>query len=143
MKTYKLILIVTFISHTASAQINTRHYLYSYDSAGNIISRVKTINRDGQNVNSDDDDTNNRQGNDCQVIIKTDLSWSEVQVEIIGEIKQGDKLTIYTSEGHFVSAIRIQSNTFILNLSKLRKGTYLFRFSRNRNVSESKIVKQY
>ena len=141
MKT-KLILLGTLLSQAAFAQTNGRHYLYSYDGAGNIISRIKTTQRYEQEDDSDNDNTDNRQENDTQINIRTYASWSEVQIEIDGEIKQGDRLSIYTSNGLFVATFRVQSNTFTLNLSKLRKGTYLFRFSRNKRITESKIVKQ-
>ena len=135
MKT-KLILLGTLLSQTAFAQTNGRHYLYSYDGAGNIISRTKTLQRSEQKDDSDNDNTDNRQENDTQINIRTYASWSEVQIEIDGEIKQGDRLSIYTSNGLFVATFRVQSNTFTLNLSKLRKGTYLFRFSRNKRITE-------
>jgi hypothetical protein len=142
MKAIKLILLGTMLSQGAFAQTVVRHYLYTFDSVGNIISRTRTIARDGQNEDSDDDDTKNRMEDDGQVTIKTDVSWSEVQIEINGEIKQGDRLSIFTAEGMFVASFRIQSNKFTLNLSRLRKGTYLFRFSRNKRITECKIVKQ-
>lgn len=142
MKTTRLILLGTLFSQAAFAQTNGRHYLYTYDSAGNIISRVKALSRYGENADSDIDNTNNRQEDEGQITIKTDASWSEVQIEISGEIRQGDRLSIFTSEGLFVASFRIQSSKFTLNLSRFRKGTYLFRFSRNKRITESKIVKQ-
>ena len=143
MKKTKLFLLGTLLSQAASAQTGGTYYHYSYDAAGNIISRNKTLLRESQNEDSENDDTKKHQEDDCQMSIRTNESWSEVQIEIDGDIKQNDRLLIYTSDGFFVASYRLQSNKFTLNLSRLRKGTYLFRFNRNKNVTESKIVKTY
>lgn len=133
----------TLLSQAAFAQTSGRHYLYSYDGAGNIISRLKTIVRNGENTDTNDEIANRDPDNDCQVSIKANESWSEVQIEIDGEVKQGDRLFVYTSNGIYVTSFRLESNKVTLNLSCLRKGTYMFRYSRNRNVTENKIVKAY
>ena len=133
----------TLLSQAAFAQTSGRHYLYSYDGAGNIISRFRTTVRNGENTDTNDEIANRDPGNDCQVSIKANESWSEVQIEIDGEVKQGDRLFVYTSNGIYVTSFRLESNKVTLNLSCLRKGTYMFRYSRNRNVTENKIVKAY
>ena len=143
MKRIELLLLGTLLSQTTFAQTGGRHYLYSYDGAGNIISRIKTNIRFGQDSDSDDEIINKNQESDCQVYIKANESWSEVQIVIDGEIKQGDRLFIYTSNGIYVTSFRLESNKVTLNLSYLRKGTYMFRYSRNKKVTENKIVKSY
>ena len=143
MKKTQLILLGTLLSQAAFAQTSGRHYLYSYDGAGNIISRFRTTVRNGENTDTNDEIANRDPDNDCQVSIKANESWSEVQIEIDGEVKQGDRLFVYTSNGIYVTSFRLESNKVTLNLSCLRKGTYMFRYSRNRNVTENKIVKAY
>lgn len=143
MKRTKLILLGTLLSQAAFAQTGGRHYLYSYDGAGNIISRLKATARNSQDADTDNDTANKNQQGDCQVYIKANESWSEVQIVIDGEIKQGDRLFIYTSTGIYVTSFRLESNKVTLNLSYLRKGTYMFRYSRNKKVTENKIVKSY
>ena len=136
----KLFLLGILFSQACYAQTNGKHYLYSYDSAGNIITRFKTLLRNGQEDDSDNDNTN--KDKDSGVRIKTDASWSEVQVEIDGEIRQGDILSIYTSVGFPVATFPIESSRFCLNLSSLKKGIYLFRFNRSGKISESKLFKK-
>ena len=143
MKTTQLILLGTLLSQAAFAQMTGRHYLYSYDGAGNIISRFKTTVRNEQDADTDNDPSNKNQESDCQVYIKANESWSEVQIEIDGEVKPGDRLFIYTYNGIYVTSFRLESNKVTLNLSYLRKGTYMFRYSRNKKVTENKIVKSY
>ncbi len=142
MKKTQLILLGTLLSQAAFAQTGGRHYLYSYDGAGNIIFRFNTTVRNEQDTDTDDTANKNQQSY-CQVYIKANESWSEVQIEIDGEVKQGDRLFIYTSNGIYVTSFRIESNKVTLNLSYLRKGTYMFRYSRNKKVTENKIVKSY
>lgn len=138
MKRSGIVLLVALFSHSPFAQTSSNHYLYFYDGGGNIISRVKTLLRDGQNDMSDND---SMRGEDNRVTIKADASWSEVQIEIIGEIMQGDILFIHTSEGFLVKIFHIESNKFSLNLSALREGTYLFRFKLSKKQSQIKYLK--
>jgi hypothetical protein len=143
MKKLKLFLLGALFSPTTFAQITGNRYLYSYDSAGNIISRFITFLRDEQNDNSDNDTFNNNSGEeDNRVTVRTDPSWSNVQIEIDGEITQGDMLSIFTSDGFFVKSFRIESNMFSLNLSMLREGTYLFRFRLNKKIIRRKYLKE-
>lgn len=137
MKKTKLFVLGTLLSLAASAQTVGTHYLYTYDGAGNITSRVKTIVRNGQNVLSKSPEE------ETQVSIKTNASWSKVQVEINNEVKDGDMLYIYTDRGVLAASLRLETNNVSFNLSNFKKGTYLFRYSRNKNVTESKIVKTY
>lgn len=143
MKKLKLFLLGALFSPTTFAQTGGNHYLYSYDTAGNIISRFKTLLRDGQNDMSDNDSINSdTREEDNRVTVRTDALWSNVQVEIEGEITQGDMLSIFTSDGFFVKSFRIESNMFSLNLSMLREGTYLFRFRLNRRIIRRKYIKE-
>jgi len=135
MKKTKLLLLGVFFSQLAFAQTTGGHFLYVYDSAGNITSRVKTIVRRSQSV------LNDSSSEEKQVSVKTNASWSEVQVEINGDVRDGDMLFIYTENGLLVASLRLESNSVSFNLSNFKKGTYLFRYSRNKNVTESKIVK--
>ena len=137
MKRIELLLLGTLLSQAAFAQTGGRHYLYSYDSAGNIISRTKT----NLNNRQKNDDEINKLEKGGKVRIKTDDSWAEVLIEIMEEVKKGDVLTIYTSEGRPVTTFQLQSNTLSLNLSELREGTYFFRFKLNRKQLYYKFVK--
>lgn len=141
MKRIKVVLLGTIVFQATFAQTRNLHHLYSYDGAGNTILRVNTF-RYGQNDMSDNDNTNNNREEDSRVTIKTDASWSEVLLEIIGDITQSDMLSIYTSDGFFVMSYRIESNKFSLNLSTLREGTYLFRFRLNKKISQKKYIKE-
>jgi hypothetical protein len=135
MRISGLLLLGVLFSQSVLAQTRGYNFLYTYDGAGNITSRVRTFVRRGQNA------LGNSIGEENRVSIKTDASWSEVQVEISGEVKDGDMLYIYTDKGLLVASLRLESNNVSFNLSNFKKGTYLFRYSRNKNVTESKIVK--
>lgn len=124
-------------SQIAFAQTSGDHYLYTYDGAGNITSRVRTYIRRNQKAleKSLEEET--------QINIKANATWSEVQVVINEEVKDGDMLYIYTERGLLVASLRLESNNTSFNLSNFKKGTYLFRYSRNKNITESKIIKTY
>jgi YD repeat-containing protein len=119
------------------AQVNGEHYLYTYDGAGNITSRIKTIVRRNQKALVRDE------GEETLINIRANATWSEVQVVINEEVKDGDMLYIYTERGLLVASLRLESNNTSFNLSNFKKGTYLFRYSRNKNITESKIIKTY
>lgn len=143
MRKMLLFLLGGVFSQAFFAQTNWDRYLYSYDDAGNIISRFICFHsRDEQNDMSDNENTNDDNKENSRVNIKTDVIWSEVQIEITGEITQSDILSIFTSDGLFIMSYRIVSNKFSLNLSTFRKGTYLFRFKLNREISRKKLIKQ-
>ncbi len=141
MKKINVFLLGTLLSQWTFAQSGNR-YLYSYDNAGNIISRFITFLRGGQNDMSNNDTMDNYREEDSFVTIRTDALWSDVQIEISGDITSGDMLSIYTSEGFFVMSFRIESHRFSLNLSTFRKGTYLFRFKLNKKTFKKKLIKQ-
>ena len=137
MKKLYLLLLGVLFSQIAFAQTSGNHYLYTYDGAGNITSRVRTYIRRNQKVleKSLEEVT--------QINIKANASWSDVRVVINEEVKEGDMLYIYTDRGLLVASLRLESNDVSFNLSDFKKGTYLFRYSRNKNVTESKIMKTY
>ncbi len=136
-KKTRLLLLGVLFSQIAFAQTSGDHYLYTYDGAGNITSRVRTYIRRNQKVleKSLEEET--------QINIKANASWSDVRVVINEEVKEGDMLYIYTDRGLLVASLRLESNDVSFNLSDFKKGTYLFRYSRNKNVTESKIMKTY
>lgn len=136
-KKTKLLLLGVLFSQIAFAQTSGEHFLYTYDGAGNITSRVRTYIRRNQKVleKSLEEET--------QINIKANASWSDVRVVINEEVKDGDMLYIYTDRGLLVASLRLESNDVSFNLSDFKKGTYLFRYSRNKNVTESKIMKTY
>ena len=120
----------------------TYRYVYTYDQAGNLISRVKTLyQRRAKALQAEDVTGINDIGNDTKVSIKTDATWSKVQVDIMGEVSQGDILSVYDAGGTLYATIPLETNSLSLNLSKLHKGTYVFRFSINNKPSENKIIK--
>ena len=128
-------LLGVLFSQIAFAQTSGDNFLYTYDGAGNITSRVRTYIRRNQKALSKGPEE------ETQVNIKTNASWSDVQVEINEEVKDGDMLYIYTDRGLLVASLRMESSNVSFNLSNFKKGTYLFKFSRNKKVTESKIVK--
>ena len=134
-KKTKLLLLGVLFSQIAFAQTSGDNFLYTYDGAGNITSRVRTYIRRNQKALSKGPEE------ETQVNIKTNASWSDVQVEINEEVKDGDMLYIYTDRGLLVASLRMESSNVSFNLSNFKKGTYLFKFSRNKKVTESKIVK--
>lgn len=134
-KKTKLLLLGVLFSQFAFAQTSGEHFLYTYDGAGNITSRVRTYIRRSQNVLAKGTDE------ETLVNIKANASWSDVRVVINEEVKEGDMLYIYTDRGLLVASLRLESNDVSFNLSNFKKGTYLFRYSRNKNVTESKIIK--
>ena len=134
-KSLKLMLLGVLLSQYAFAQTNGNRFLYTYDGAGNITSRVRTYIRRNQKALSKSPEE------EPQVSIKTNASWSDVQVEINQEVKDGDMLYIYTDRGLLVASLRLESSSVSFNLSNFKKGTYLFKYSRNKKVTESKIIK--
>ncbi len=134
-KKTRLLLLGVLFSQIAFAQTTGEHFLYTYDGAGNITSRVRTYIRRNQKALSKSPEEEPR------VSIKTNASWSDVQVEINQEVKDGDMLYIYSDRGLLVASLRLESSSVSFNLSNFKKGTYLFKYSRNKNVTESKIVK--
>ena len=127
MKRIKLFILGTLLSLAAFCQTSAPHYKYYYDNAGNIISRFITFLRNEQsNMFADEAIDNN----------------GEDDIRIAGEIASGDMLSVYTSEGFFVKSFRIASNSFSLNLSSLREGTYLFRFRINKKHTYKKFIKE-
>lgn len=137
MKKLNLMLLGALLSQTAFAQTSGGHFLYTYDGTGNITSRVRTYIRRSQNVSTKNTDE------ETLVKIKTNASWSEVQIEINKDVKDGDMLYIYTDKGLLVASLRLETNNVFFNLSNFKKGTYLFRYNRDKNITESKIVKTY
>ena len=142
MKVRNLLLLGILFPLVNHAQTIGSYYLYTYDNAGNIISRERTQSQNRQRNSSGDDVAGKDADADSLVTIKADASWSEVQVEIKGEVSPGETLSIYTSEGFFVTFLRVESNKFSLNLAYLQKGTYLFRFHRNRKLIQKKYIKE-
>ena len=142
MKVRNMFLLGLLFPLVNHAQTIGSYYLYTYDNAGNITSREKTLSQNRQRKASDDDVTRRNADADSLVTIKADAAWSEVQIEIKGEILPGETLSIYTSEGFFVTFLRVESNKFSLNLAYLQKGTYLFRFHRNRKLIQKKYIKE-
>ena len=134
-KKTKLLLLGVLFSQIAFAQTSGDNFLYTYDGAGNITSRVRTYIRRNQKALSKSSEE------ETQVNIRTNASWSDVQVEINEEVKDGDMLYIYTDRGLLVASLRMESSSVSFNLSNFKKGTYLFKFSRNKKVTESKIIK--
>ena len=134
-KKTKLLLLGVLFSQIAFAQTSGDNFLYTYDGAGNITSRVRTYIRRNQKALSKSSEE------ETQVNIRTNASWSDVQVEINEEVKDGDMLYIYTDRGLLVASLRMESSNVSFNLSNFKKGTYLFKFSRNKKVTESKIIK--
>ena len=134
-KDFKLLLLGIMLSQYAFAQTTGDHFLYTYDGAGNITSRVRTYIRHNQKALSKSPEE------ETQMNIRTNASWSDVQVEINEEVRDGDMLYIYTDRGLLVASLRLESSSVSFNLSNFRKGTYLFKYSRNKNVTESKIIK--
>ena len=65
----------------------------------------------------------------------------QLPVEIDGDVRDGDMLSVYTERGLYVASFRLESNKVTLNLSNLKKGTYLFRYSGDKKLYESKIAK--
>lgn len=123
-------------------QTPAKHYKYNYDDAGNITSRFITMLRGEHDRMSAEESIDMDKEDDARVTVRTDASWTSVQVAIDGEIAKGDILSIYTSEGFFVKSFRIVSNSFNLNLSSLREGTYLFRFKINKKYTYKKFIKE-
>ena len=117
MKRIKLIILGSLLSLAAFCQTITPHYKYYYDNAGNIISRFITFLRNEHNNMFADETIDNNREDDIRLIVRTDASWSSVQIEIDGEIASGDMLSIYRSEGFFVKSFRIASNSFFLTVS--------------------------
>ena len=134
MKKSTLLILGLLLSQTMYAQVNGEHYLYTYDGAGNITSRVRTIIRRNQKALVRDE------GEETLINIRANATWSEVQVVINEEVKDGDMLYIYTERGLLVASLRLESNNTSFNLSNFKKGTYLFRYSRNKNITENKIA---
>ena len=142
-KKSKLLFLGVLCSQLAYSQTGTKCYMYTYDGAGNIISRVKATPRNKPKAMFDLDDLTNYSKQSGLIHIKPNTSWSAVQIEIDGNVKNGDMLSIFTDKGLYVTSFKLESNKVTLNLSKLKKGTYLFRYNRDKNVTESKIVKTY
>lgn len=142
MKRIKLFILGTLLSLAAFCQTSAPHYKYYYDNAGNIISRFITFLRNEHSNMFADEAIDNNGEDDIRLTVRTDASWSSVQIEIDGEIASGDMLSVYTSEGFFVKSFRIASNSFSLNLSSLREGTYLFRFRINKTHTYKKFIKE-
>lgn len=142
MKARNLLLLGMLFPLSNQAQTSGSHYMYMHDDAGNIIFRGKTTSENRQRNSFDDDVTDRNTDSNSLVTIRTDASWSEVQIEIKGEISPNETLSVYTSDGIFVTFFRVRQNKFSLNLSYLQKGTYLFRFHRNRELIQQKIIKE-
>ena len=142
MKPIVILLMGALFPMSGFAQTVGSYCLYTHDNVGNIISREKALSQNRQRSVSNEEAASRNAGADSLVTIKADASWSEVQIEIKGEISSGETLSIYTSEGFFVTFLRVESNKFSLNLAYLQKGTYLFRFRRNKNLIQQKIIKE-
>ena len=142
MKVRNLFLLGILFPLGNHAQTIGSYYLYTYDNAGNIISREKLLSQNRQRSASNDEVIGKGADADSLVSIKADAAWAEVQIEIKGEISPGESLSIYTSEGFFVTFLRVESNTFSLNLAYLQKGTYLFRFHGRGKLIQKKYIKE-
>lgn len=128
-------------SQIAFAQTSGKRYLYTYDGAGNIISRIKATSRLKLKAVAEQDSLMNSPKQNGLIHIRPNTSWSVVQIEIDGDVKNGDMLSVYTERGLYVASYKLESNKVTLNLSNLNKGSYLFRYNRNKNITECKIAK--
>ncbi len=141
MKKLNLMLLGALLSQTAFAQTGIKRYLYTYDGAGNIISRIKATPKRKLKAVTEQDSLMNNPEQNGQIHIRTNAFWSAVQIEIDGDVRDGDMLSVYTERGLYVASFRLESNKVTLNLSNLKKGTYLFRYSGDKKLYESKIAK--
>ena len=142
MKKLKLFMLGVMLSQMAFALPPAYRIVYTHDSAGNVVSRVRVAYQNRAKALQEEDVTGiNDIENDTKVSIKTDATWSKVQVDIMGEVSQGDILSVYDAGGALYATIPLETNSLSLNLSKLHKGTYVFRFSINNKPSENKIIK--
>ena len=133
---------VTLFPMLSHAQTAENYYQYSYDNVGNIIFRGKTNHQNRQEDVFGHIISNGHAEADSLVMIDADPFWSEVKIELKGEIKTDESMSIYTSDGVFIASFRIPSNKFSLNLSTLRKGTYMFRFYGNKTQIQKKYIKR-
>lgn len=142
MKKVKLFMLGVMLSQMAFAQPPSYHYVYTHDQAGNLISRVKTLYQRRAKALQEDEVTGvNGIESGPKVSIKTDATWHKVQVDIMGEVNQGDILSVYSADGVLFATIPLKSNSLSLDLSQLHKGTYVFKSSVNKKISECKIFK--
>lgn len=144
MKKLKLFMFGVLLSQIAFAQTRNYHIEYKYDNAGNLVQRIKRFDRKkAKELQEDDVTAVNSIENGKQIKIKADATWSKVQIDITGELSQNDVLSIYGAEGILFTTVPLETNSLSLNLSKLHKGTYIFKFNVNNKSSERKIIKVY
>lgn len=134
----KALLLCLFFIGTNVACPYDRLYVYTYDSAGNVISKkLFSATHQPQCQIADDYDSQPSQF----VSINTDEGWSTVHIKITGEIMDGDMLYIYSSRGLLIQSIRLSQAEFTLNLSDLEKGIYIFCFQLSGEKKETKYHK--
>lgn len=142
MKKLKLFMLGVMLSQMAFAMPPTYRIVYTHDNAGNLVSRVKTLyQRRAKALQEEDATLVNGIENDTKVSVKTDATWHKVQVDIMGEVSQGDVLSVYSADGVLFATIPLETNSVTLDLSQLHRGTYVFKFSVNKKPSERKIFK--
>ena len=142
MKKLKFFMLGVLLSQMAFAQSPTYRIVYKYDNAGNITSMVKkSIPRRAKAQQKDEETGVNSIENDTKVSVKTAATWHKVQVDIMGELSQGDVLSVYSADGVLFATIPLETNSVTLDLSQLHRGTYVFKFSVNKKPSERKIFK--
>lgn len=141
MKKLKLFMLGVMLSQMAFALPPAYRIVYTHDSAGNVVSRVRVADRNRAKAQQEDVTGINDIENDAKVAIKTDATWHKVQVDIMGDVSQGDVLSVYSADGVLFATIPLVTNSLTLDLSQLHKGTYVFKFSVNNKPTERKIIK--
>ena len=142
MKKLKLFMVGILLSQMAFAQPPAYRIVCTHDNAGNLISKVRTLYQRRAKALMEEEVTGvNDIKNDTKVNVKTDATWHKVQVDIMGEVSQGDVLSVYSANGVLFATIPLETNSLTLDLSQLSKGTYVFKFSVNKKASERKIIK--
>lgn len=142
MKKLKLFMLGVLLSHMAFALPPTYRIVYTHDNAGNVVSRVRVADQNRAKALQQDDVTGvNDIESGTKVSIKTDATWHKVQVDVMGDVSQGDVLSVYSADGVLFATIPLVTNSLTLDLSQLHKGTYVFKLSVNNKPTERKIFK--
>ena len=148
-----LLMLLPFIGLHASSTINPEivetegdriiHYLmtFSYDNAGNTTSIICSLQY--KNLNSQDTDDRRSQSliNDYEVSVVADNSWERIVVNVIGA-NENPTLNVYNLSGVECFSQTMDGMSVTINLSSLKKGVYLFRFSTSEYTKTYKLVKR-
>lgn len=148
MKTLLLILSFVGISTLSLAQ---QRIAYSYDSAGNRITRtVLTMRSATQSLENDsiaekiEAEGISRNLSECKVTVYPNPTQGELKISITnGEEDAIAEITVYSNSGQFLKTLKAEGNTVVpIDLTPYPSGIYLIDFRQGESRSYYKIIKQ-